>query len=80
LDETGVPRAVVKLDGYVQVDPMFSMPTEVRIDNYLGEEVTDWVKLSISRSSVREKEFSDQQRARMFTRPQSRGYDSVIPL
>ena len=24
LDETGVPRAVVKLDGYVQVDPMFS--------------------------------------------------------
>lgn len=78
LDDAGMPRAVVKLDGYVQVSPEFSMPTDVRVDNYLGEELTDWLELSIRPNAIREKEFSDQQRARMFNRPQDRGYDSVI--
>lgn len=80
LDEFGVPRVMVDLDGYVKLTKTFSLPTRVRITNYLGGEVTDRLRLSLTRDGMQEKTFSERLRAKIFIRPKPRGYDKVIDV
>ncbi len=80
LDESGATVVRVDLDGYARLNKTFSLPTRVRILNYLNGEVTDSLKLSLKRDGIRQKQFSERQRAKMFTRPEPKGYDQVIPV
>jgi hypothetical protein len=79
LNEYGETAVVVDLDGYKKLNKGFSLPTRVQITNYLEGEKTDWVRLSLMRSGIEEREFSEQQRERLFAPPKRlRGYDRVI--
>lgn len=77
LDEFGATTVTVDLKEYIKLNQTFSLPTRVHIINYVGGQEMDSLRLSLARDGFQEKEFSDKQRARMFTRPKDGGYDLV---
>jgi len=77
-DVYGEARVVVDLGEYEVFVPGFSVPRLIQIANYEGGELTDWIKLTIQ--SVRQEDFSEKLRERLFTRHKERlnTYDRVL--
>ena len=74
-DRFGDVLVLVELADYKVLAGRFEVPTQIQISNFAGEELTDWIKLTLK--GAQEREFSEQQRDRLFVRPTPTNYDKV---
>ena len=74
-DRFGDVLVLVELADYEVLAGEFEVPTRIQISNFAGEELTDWVNLTLK--GAQQREFSEEVRDRLFSRPIPRNYDKV---
>lgn len=78
LDSTGKLVGRAEFADYEQIDDGFSVPTSINIIAFSSDGNNDSVRISLN--SVKPTEVSQQQRQRLFVRPQPRGFEHVYQI
>lgn len=78
LDSTGKVVGRVEFADYEKIDERFSVPTSINIIAFSSDGNNDSARISLN--SVKSTEVSDQQRQRLFVRPQPRGFEHVYQI
>jgi hypothetical protein len=78
LDNTGKLIGRAEFADYEQIDDGFSVPTSINIIAFSSDGNNDSARISLN--SLKHTQVSDQQRKRLFVRPQPRGFEHVYEI
>ena len=78
LDSAGKTTGLAEFAEYQQVNEGFLAPTSIKIAAFANDGSDDSARITLA--SVKPTQFTEQQRQRLFVRPQPRGFDHVYKI
>lgn len=76
--DEGPAAVVIEMSKYKKISEDFSVPRAVKITNLTDSGKEEFIQISIN--SVKQAEFTDKTRGRLFTRPEPEGFDHVYEI